>query len=569
MDQLGSNLSGEPQKPPKLVDIRSLRRIAAQESLIAYIQAVAPWFIIEECHVLMATYAEAMAAGEIDRCVFEMPPRGSKSSFFSIILPSWWAGKFPSDKIMQVGYKVDLSKDFSRDVQNIMRTDVYKEIFPGVHLAKDSHAAGRWRIDHITEAEQRLRKSRETAKQGQYFAAGVTSGIAGTGFNLGLIDDPMSEQDKDSKIVKDRVWNWWGPGFYTRRQPERNVIAIMTTRWAVDDLVGRLLVQQKKGGDKFEVCKVPAILNEETARKIYTFAKAYNAPGLEVKELKAGDSFAPRRWTLKELNRSKRNMTDRDWNALYMQNPTLDEGHILKRHFWKLWPKDKPPVCFHVFTMWDTAFDDKEGNSYTAQTTWGLFNYQDEDGQNAINAMLLGRWKKRLDAPDLPYVVEAFCTGTRACRDPDKKTKMFQALGRSPTRELPGFNPDHVLIENKASGIWLIKQLRRQSKPRLPIRPWNPPRGDTGKQQSKYVRALMASWVFEQGAVWYMDRQWAVDVIDECAKCKFDGSDDSDDLPDTVTASMIHVRQTFLVDLPSDEREEEEVKPKQRHFYGA
>ena len=65
----------------------------------------------------------------------------------------------------------------------------------------------------------------------------------------------------------------------------------------------------------------------------------------------------------------------------------------------------------------------------------------------------------------------------------------------------------------------------------------------------------------------------AIEVIDECAKCKFDGSDESDDLPDTVTAAMIFVRQTYRVEIDSDiDEEDEAVKElatrRVRKFYG-
>lgn len=139
----------------------------------------------------------------------------------------------------------------------------------------------------------------------------------------------------------------------------------------------------------------------------------------------------------------------------------------------------------------------------------------------------------------------------------------------------PATLADRILIENKASGLWLIKELRRIRKPKpMPIWPFALPRGSRGGAElSKFARAHMASLVLEQGAVWYMNRKWAETVIDKCAACQFLGQDTDADLADTVTASMIYVRQTYRVEVGSDIDEEEEkrankrVKPRQ--FYGA
>lgn len=553
-----------------------LHRLYCSNSLIAYTRAIAPWFIVEEVHCVIASYLEAVAKGEIDRLMIFAPPRTGKSTMSSIIFPSWWTGKFPTDKIMQIGYKTDLPKRFSRQVRGILASHEYQTIFPGVGIASYARAAGYWQYFDIND------EYLNAAKHGEYQAAGVTAGIAGSGFNLGNWDDPLSEQDKDSKIAKDRVWEWWGAGFYTRRQPERNAIVGTMTRWATDDLAGHLLDAEKNGGDKWEVCNIPAILDGDTARKIYIIAKAYDALD-DVKEMKAGESFSPVRIPTKELLRSKANMTTRDWLALYMGAPVEDEGAILKVKWWKLWPKKTPPECVFTFQMYDTAFEEHERADYSAMTTWGVFEYTGRDGRTTFNMILLDKWKRRIEAPDLPKVVTAFCHGLNAFETDEEKRQVFSIIHGENVPYVPSLitahKPDSVMIENKASGITLIKELRRRQKPAIPVRPWNPPRGLDGKaskQMGKFARAQLSTLVFEQGAVWYMDRDWSAEVIDECGKCRFDGSGESDDLPDTVTAAVIYVRQTYRVELEAEINEKQEAeselersKQGQKRFYGA
>lgn len=571
-----------PQLPdPKDPDDKEGWELAARTSFIAYVHCVMPWFTIEQVHCLMAEYIERVARREIDRLMFSMGPRGSKSSMSSIALPSWWMGKFPQDKIMSVGYKTDLSRRFSRQTLGIIRSRQYQTIFPGVQLAKDAHAVGYWNVEEITRQYDALLR-------GEYQAAGVTSGIAGSGFNLGIVDDPLSEQDKDSKLAKDRVWEWWGPGFYTRRQPEHNAIVVIMTRWALDDLAGRLQEASRTGGDKWEVVNVPAILDGEWAKRIYTASEKYGfGDVVDIVPVKEGGSFAPARIKMKELIRSKNNMAPRDWSALYMGNPQEDEGAILKRTHWKLWPHKDEPDFTLTFSMYDTAFAMDEKNDFSAMTRWGIFMNEDRDGRPANNVMLLGRWKKRVDSPDLPKVVEAFCHGTERIEDLKEReavkllcnAKRIKKTGE--LQEIDGSHEDRIYIENKGSGITLIQELRRRRNPRVPVWPWNPPRGTTsgklsltGNQLGKYARAQLAAMVLEQGVVWYVDRAWAEDTIDECAKCKFDGSDVSDDLPDTVTAALIVMRQTWMIELESDINEDQEAEdevnqPEPRKFYGA
>jgi phage terminase large subunit-like protein len=572
-------MAGTPIATPEELDTdwAQMRRVLCRESLIEFIREVAPWFTIEEVHCVIAEHLEAVARGEIDRLMIAMPPRAGKSQMASIFLPSWWGGKFPSDKILQVGHSTPLSRNFSLDVRELMALPAYRWIFPGVQMSKSARAAGRWRLEEIGASLAQVESTIQRRKQGEYKAAGVTTGIAGIGFNLGVVDDAMSEQDKDSKLVKDRLWNWWGPGFYTRRQPEKNAIVLSMTRWAKDDLPGRLLDQarQNTGADKWTVLNIPAFLDKDSARKLYIVAKEYGAME-HVHKFEEGDSFSPVRWSKEELLRSKAQLTEDDWNALYQGTPTRSQGFVLKSQHWRLWPKKDPPQCLFVFQMYDTAFDEKTRNDYSARTTWGVFEHRERDGERpSMHMILLDRWKDRVEAPDLKkHVLVGAWGGKEAKRALLEMNPTDPEMAADIDETKIGMHPDRILIENKASGIWLIKELRKIRKPRpLPIWPWMAPRGGRGQEMGKYARAVMASLVLEQGAVWYMNRNWAQDVIKECAECRFDGTDDSDDLPDTVTSAMIYVRQTYRVELGSDIDEEAEAKARirrpSRQFYGA
>ena len=76
--------------------------------------------------------------------------------------------------------------------------------------------------------------------------------------------------------------------------------------------------------------------------------------------------------------------------------------------------------------------------------------------------------------------------------------------------------------------------------------------------RSKKSRAHAAEIPFEQGCVWYMDRNWAQAVIRECAQFP---NGEYDDYVDTVTQAIIWLRKTYHLEF-RDEDDEADEAPK-------
>jgi predicted phage terminase large subunit-like protein len=506
---------------------RRRERRLAHSSLAFYIRKVWPWFILEEIHLLISGYLEAVEAGITDRLMTFMPPRGGKSRVHSIILPSHYLGKHPGREVMQAGHSVDLSLDFGREAKNLTGTPEYGRVFPGFTLAADARAAGRWR----------------TTEGGGYFATGVSGGIAGKGFNLGIIDDPMSEQNARSKAEQKTVFNWYGSGFYTRQALDVSAIVAVGTRWDKGDLFGQLLAKsngEDEFADDWTVLKIPAVIDAETAELLNEVSRdplLITDRHPKRYKFKAGDSFAPRRYPLKKILRRKANLSTLDWEALYQQNPTVEEGAILKRSWWRKWPKDKPPRCKHVIQVYDTAFseEDQKHSAYTARTTWGIFEAEDrkpnDDGimMPADCVILLERYNKRVGFPEL--------------RD--------EAL-----RAYKDYKPDRVLIEKKASGQSLLQELRKFGVPLVAVR------ADT----DKVSRAYAASGILEHGFVHHLDRGWCEDVIGQCAEFP---TGEYSDLVDTCTMAWLYLRRRYHLRMAiEDEEEKAGVDLTPRRLYG-
>lgn len=491
-----------------------LRRKALQkkgESFLDFVVHVAPWFVVEEVHVLISRHIEKLRTGEIDRLMVMMPPRTGKSLTTSELLPAWWAGHFPGDKILHTSYASTLVEKFGRKIRNLIMDPAYQEIFPETEVAKDSRASAQW----------------GTTKGGEYNAVGVGGGVAGKGGNLLLVDDPVSEQDMFSKTTHDAVWEWYGAGFYTRRQPDRNAILVTMTRWRTEDLCGHLLADAatKVGADQWTVLKIPAILDQETADLLNTCS---NDPHISAPHhYKAGDSFSPRRWSLLELNRTKHTISRKAWASLYLQSPTEEEGGILLRDGWRLWADEKQlPDFDYTLQAYDTAFDTKEENDFSARVTFGVFR-RSHDGK--MCAMVLERFKERVAFPDL----------------------LSEAL-----TSYSEYRPDRIIIEKAASGTPLIQELRKRGVPVSPV----PPVG------SKIARAHAATILLEQGVVYYPDRKWARDLIDSCAE--FPNGAHDDDV-DALVHGLNFLRRMFLLETPDDledEDDDEDDNPVQRQY---
>ena len=297
-------------------------------------------------HQIIADKFDRIADGTLKRLIVNMPPRHTKSEFASYLLPAWIIGKNPKAKIMQVSHNAELSQRFGRKVRNLVDSEEYKKVFQNVTLSQDSKAAGRW----------------ETNQGGEYYAAGVGGSITGRGADVLIIDDPHTEQTVGSKESLERTFEWYTSGPRQRLQPGGAIVLVMT-RWAQNDLTGKLIREQRNpGADQWEVVEFPAILPNDTP-------------------------VWPEYWTLESLLGTKASIPISKWNAQYMQNPTAEEGAILKREWWQPWEGNRLPELKHVIQSYDTAFSKKETADYSAITTWGVIVEKKATGEPLIQEM--------------------------------------------------------------------------------------------------------------------------------------------------------------------------------------
>jgi len=454
-------------------------REAGQDDFLAFVQSVWPGFIYGRHHALMAQKFEDIANGKSKRLIINMPPRHTKSEFASYLLPAWYLGRFPNKKIIQCSNTAELAVGFGRKVRNLVDSEAYAKIFPNVALRSDSKAAGRW----------------ATNANGDYFAIGVGGTVTGKGADLLIIDDPHSEQEaalaSGDPSVFDKVFEWYTSGPRQRLQPGGSIVVVMT-RWAKRDLTGKICQSIiDRDGEVWDMISLPAILEN-------------------------GKPLWPEFWSLKELLNLREELPLSKWQAQYQQDPTSEEGAIVKREWWKEWEKEIPPPCTFIIQSWDTAFTKNERSDYSACTTWGVF-YLNEN-ENDPNIILLDALKERLEFPQLK----------------ERAMEMYRE-----------WQPDACIVEAKASGAPLVFELRRMG---VPVQEYTPTRGNDKISRVNAVSALFAS-----GKVWCPRKRWAEEVVEELAA--FPNSD-HDDLVDSTTQALLRFRKGGFIPLPTDEPDE-------------
>jgi predicted phage terminase large subunit-like protein len=200
---------------------------------------------------------------------------------------------------------------------------------------------------------------------------------------------------------------------------------------------------------------------------------------------------------------------------MYQQQPTNDEGAILKREWWRVWPHEDPPEVNYIIQSMDTAYSKKETADYSVITTWGVFYPGEDSGANII---LLDVKRGRWDFPELKRVAK---------------------------ERYEHWQPDNVLIEAKATGITLQQELRRMS---IPVTLYSPGGRRTGTD--KISRANSIAPMFEAGMVWAPDRDWAEELVEECAAFP---NGDNDDMVDSTTMAMMRFRQGNFISLQTDD----------------
>lgn len=329
--------------------------------------------------------------------------------------PAYALGRYPDLSVISTSYAADLSSRMNRDVQRVIDSPEYRELFPGTALyGKNIRTVGNGsylRNSDIFEV---------VGHAGCYRSAGVGGGITGMGGHIVIVDDPFKDRaSADSPTIRQNVWDWYTSTLYTRLAPGGGVL-IINTRWHMADLSGRLLEAAARGeGDHWRVVNFPAIATEDELHR------------------RAGEALHPERYPLEQLLAIKKALGTRDWEALYQQRPTPDGGAIFKSEWLRFWlPKDLPEQFDQLLISWDMTFKDGDDTDFVVGQVWG---------RKGADRYLLDQVRRRMGFTD---TVAAF---------------------RALAAKWPG--AARKLVEDKANGPAVIDALKHAVPGIIPVEP--------------------------------------------------------------------------------------------------
>jgi predicted phage terminase large subunit-like protein len=295
------------------------QRAAARSSLLRFTERTVPRWSPGPIHRAICEQLERVQRREVDRLMLLCPPQHGKSTISSKRAPAWFLGLDPTIEVISASATAQLAEEFGGEVRNTVAAPDYAKLFPSTKLREDSKARGRWLTD----------------QGGGYYAVGIGGALFGRGAELAIIDDPFATwEDAQSEVSRARVWSWYTGTLYNRVRPG-GAIVVIQHRMHEDDLVGKLLDAQSRGGDKWQVVELPA--------------DPENPPW-------------PERYDKPALERIRDNMPALQWSALYMQQPAPADGDYFKADWFGEYEQDQIPQDCAIFGASDYAVSIDDGD---------------------------------------------------------------------------------------------------------------------------------------------------------------------------------------------------------------
>jgi predicted phage terminase large subunit-like protein len=262
---------------------------------------------------LICSKLDDFANCKSNRLIINMPPQHGKSELISRKLPAFLFGRNPNEKIIAASCDATLASKFSKDVQRIIDTNIYKNLFPATYInSKDNRQERNLDTHYI-----RTNRFFEICKNnGYYQCAGVGGSINGESATVLILDDPyVNYQSANSSTIREGIWDWFVSTFLTRKSSELLRVLIVHTRWHEDDITGRLLTLEPEDWD---VVSLPAIANEESV-----------SSGYDIRQL--GEPLWANRHPLIELEKTKERSGSIVWNSVYQQRPSPQGSGLFNR----------------------------------------------------------------------------------------------------------------------------------------------------------------------------------------------------------------------------------------------
>jgi len=527
----------------KRAERRAVEKRLCEDSLAAFVRKA--WSIIEpgqayvhNWHIdFICFHLEAITNGvqidgaDYNRLLINVPPGMSKSLLLGVFWPAWeWGPRnMPHMRYVCASHNQDLAIRDGLRMRRLITSEWYQ-----------SH----WGDRVVLTSDNNQKTKFENSATGfrQATAAGSITGARGTRV---IIDDPHSVDGANSEQTRQSTIQWFLEAVPLRMDnPIKSVIVVIMQRLHEEDVSG-VILSKNLGYDHI---MLPMRYDPVRARPTKL---GYRDP-----RTKDGELLFEARFPAAVVDRDERVLGPYAAAGQFQQEPTPRGGGIIRAAWWQLWDKPEYPPVEYILASLDTAYTAKDENDPSALTVWGVWSGADS---NARSSRPVDRYGKPMELPSAALL----SADPSAYVELPRAMLMYAWEEHLEVHELVEkvaatcrkFRVDGLIIENKAAGHSVAQELRRLfSYEDFSIMMDDP------KGLDKMARLYSVQHLFAEGMIYAPDKLWAEKVIQQTAVFP---RGKRDDLTDTVSAALRHLRRTGM--LTRNPERISEVEQSMRH----
>jgi phage terminase large subunit-like protein len=501
---------------------RTQRRLKEQAETSLYSFLRQAWLSMEggdfvpNWHLeILSEMLEAVYEGQIKKLLINVPPRTGKTSLVSVAFPAWVWTQDPTKRFLYCSYARDVSLPPSLKCRRLIESPWYQSF---------------WGHKVCLSKSQFSKRYFENTAGGSRLATSVGASITGLGGHFLVADDPNNPKDWESEAKIASTYEWWRDVWQSRLDsPTENAMILMQQRTSERDITA--LILNSDGAKMWTSVILPMCYEESRRCCVQVGQKVWQDP-----RQKEGELLFPARFPQKIIDERKGVMSAYGFAGQYQQRPAPQEGGIFQQKSFRIWPMTSLPRYHHLIASVDTALETKEESSYSACTTWGVF-----DHEGHMNVMLVGLFKAKLKGKELLERMRALAADFR-----DNGTRTLEPDGQHV--------PDVFVVEHKSAGFQVSDALEEMGVPVERVSP----------HKNKITRAKLIQHYLgepdhaDKGIVWIpghepdnYDRLYRISKVFLDDMLVFPNGA-SDDVADTMTQALLYLRDAGLLHNPRD-----------------
>ena len=286
-----------------------------RKQLLPFILANKFDYIVNWHHHNMAEVLDKFNQGKIRRLMAFMPPQVGKTEMLVRQNIPFNFGLDRKKRIAAIAYNQTRANKYIKDIKRVLTSPYYRQMFPDVKIGKP----GVYKNIKANDAVNQAGYFEIVDSPGFCIGAGIDGSITGETIDIVVIDDPYKNRtEADSPVIKKKVYNFYIDAVRTRLHNESQEV-ILNTRWAYDDLSGKLLEEDgiydpDTNPDGWVVISYPAIKVD---------------PSQTWDPRQIGEALWPEKHSLHRMLEIKKK-NSRTFACLYQQDPEIPGGNIIK-----------------------------------------------------------------------------------------------------------------------------------------------------------------------------------------------------------------------------------------------